>query len=1127
MTLTLRGAGGSKAGGGSSHTPVEAPDSLHSISSARILDLISEGQVQGFAHGSSKALQDIYLDGTPLQNADNSLNFKNVQVDSRVGTQSQDYIKGFSSVENETAVGTILHYGTQWTQSFSDLTLSAVRVRLAVPVLTSTSTTTGDISGTSVGYKIELSTDSGAYATVLTGTFNGKTTTEYDRSHRIDLPTATTGWTLRVSRMTVDSTSSALVNAFSIASYTTIVDGKFAYPNSALVSVVVDASQFNQIPVRAYDVKGRIIQVPTNYNPTTRQYSGTWDGTFQSLWTDNPAWIYYDLATNNRYGLGDRISASQIDKWGLYTIAQYCDGYVPTGVPARASVTTGSVTLGATAPNLYTRSSGSFVTDGFAVGDEINATGFAAGNNGRGVITAVSALQITIDVDHVLTTDTATSGRTLATQAPTEPRFTCNVYLQSQADAYKVMQDLATVFRGISYWAAGVLTPVSDMPGSPVVSYSNANIIGGKFTYQGSAKKARHTVALVTWNNPNNFDKTEVEYVPDTTGIARYGIQPIQITAIGCKSQGQAHRVGLHVLLSERLETDIVSFSIGMDGMFSLPGQLIRVADANRAGRRIGGRIESATTTQITIDAQPATAIAPGDTLVVMGTDDVSHSSTVSTVAGNLITVSPAYPSAPQPNAVWIVETASLVAQQYRVLTVADNGDMTYAITALQHNDSKFAAIDTGAPIQVPSISAISTVQAPVISVILSSFQRSGNFTAYQVLEATWPFATGAVSYVVEWIKDGVSIGTPQRVFGNIATYEDPFAGSYVARVSAVGPTGLVSTQVSSAAFAVDAASVPPIDSTPIALSIVSGTATVNCAIGNHFTLLLNANAMLAFIGVPPSDHLLIEVTQSGGSHTLSVPASVIPISGVSYVASTADGAVDVLDLITFNGGGTWRLNFTNASAFTASASPSPASASANSVSGADVSPSVAVTVTPAGGTGGVSHAWARADSGGTDFSISSTTAAAPTFSIPSGHTVQNVTQLWRDTLTDSSTPAKTTSVTVSINLVVTSSGSPPLTQTLSPDVSGEEVVGHYWSQGITSTLSGGTGTGQTWAWSRVSGSTAFALANASSQTCNLTLGPGQAYGTYDAVYQCVANDSGATPVTTTFTVSVNLNNGL
>ena len=419
------GTGGSK-GSDTAHTPVESPDSLIDTSYANILDAVSEGPIFGLVNGA----QSIFYNQTPLANSDGSLNFTGVTWDQRTGEAEQDYITGFPAVESETNVGVELKFSQSWTQAINNLQLSAVRVRIGVSTLYQTETD-GDTVGYLVNYAIDVSTDGSDYVTVLSPAFNGKTTTGYQRSHRIDLPKAISGWRIRIRRLTADSTVSAIQANTSIVSYTEVIDAKLQYPFTALVGTKIDASQFSSIPERAFRIKGRIVQVPTNYDPATRIYSGAWDGTFKLAWTDNPAWVYRDLILNDRYGLGSVITSDQVDKWGLYQIAGYCDERV---------------------------------------------------SNGKGGL---------------------------------EPRFSTNLYLQSRANALTVLQDMASVFRGMSYYAASEVMVSADMPSDPVYTYTNGNVIGGKFSRAGSSGSTRFSVCKVSWSDRENFGATKVEYVQD------------------------------------------------------------------------------------------------------------------------------------------------------------------------------------------------------------------------------------------------------------------------------------------------------------------------------------------------------------------------------------------------------------------------------------------------------------------------------------------------------------------------------------------------------------------------------------------------------------------------------------
>ncbi len=566
------GYGGGKGGGGGS-SPTESPDSLHSVAYARVLDLVSEGEIGGPVNG----MQSIYLDGTPLVNADGSQNFQNVHVDYRLGTQDQDYIAGFPSVENEITVGVALTSAVPWSRAVTNTQLSAVRIRLSVPALSKADTGNGNINGYRVEYAVDLATDGGAYQQVFSTAFDGKTTTKYERSHRIELPRAATGWSVRVRRITPNANSSTIADTTTVDSFTEVIDAKLRYPNSALVGLRIDARQFNNVPARSFDLYGRIIRVPSNYDPATRSYTGIWDGFFKTAYSNNPAWVFYDLVLHARYGLGNRVNAAMVDKWSLYQIGQYCDQMVP---------------------------------------------------DGRG-------------------------GQ--------EPRFTCNCYLQSRADAYKVLQDLASVFRGMAYWASGTVVASADMPVDPHYTFAAANVVDGKFTYAGSALKARKTVALVSWNDPADAYRAKVEYVEDQDGIARYGVQQVEVTAFGCTSQGQAHRTGQWILLTSRMETETVTFKVGLDAALVAPGSVVRIADPARAGRRLGGRVRAAAGRTVTLDK--GDQIAPGDTLTVILPSGVAQTRTVFAVSGDQATVTADWSEAIRPEAVWAVDSATLKTQ--------------------------------------------------------------------------------------------------------------------------------------------------------------------------------------------------------------------------------------------------------------------------------------------------------------------------------------------------------------------------------------------------------------------------------------------------------------------------------
>ncbi|MCA8079912.1 phage tail protein [Burkholderia cepacia] len=715
----ISGAKGGGGGGGGG----ESPDSLHSVARAKVLDAISEGPIVGLVKG----MQSVFLDGTPIQNSDGSVNFQNYSVDVRTGTLDQEFMPGFPAVERESAVGVPLTSDAPWVRQVQNTQLSAVRIRFGVPALQKSDPATG-VFGYRVEYAIDLSVDGGSYAQVLSSAFDGKTTSLYERSHRIELPRATTGWLARVRRITPNAHSSLIADTVNIEAITEVIDRKLRYPMTALIGMTFDARSFSQVPVRSYHVRGLIIRVPSNYDPETRTYSGAWDGTFKPAWTNNPAWIFYDLLLNDRYGLGKTVDASMIDKWGLYEIARYCDVMV---------------------------------------------------SDGRGGV---------------------------------EPRFTCNCVIQSAADAYKVLQDIASVFRGISYWGPGAVVASADMPSDPVYVYTAANVIDGAFRYVGSERKTRYTVALVSYNDPSNQYKQAVEYVPDDDGIARYGVIKTQVTAFGCTSQAQAHRLGRWLLLTSRYESGTVSFKVGMDGVLVGPGQVIAIADPRKAGRRIGGRIRAVAGNVVTLDKAPT--VAPGDRFTAILPSGVAQYRAVKSVDGDVLTLADRFDADPVPGAVWMLENAEVAAQLYRVVSVQegdDDGLLEYTITATMHEPGKYAAIDDGAQIQQRPVTVVPpSVQAPPTNVRVTTYSAVDQGISKTTMVIAWDAADNGVTYLPEWRKDNGEWVSVPRTGGLQVEVPGIYQGRYVARVRAQNVMGVTSLPAISAETQLKGKTTPP-----------------------------------------------------------------------------------------------------------------------------------------------------------------------------------------------------------------------------------------------------------------------------------------------------------------------------
>lgn len=702
------GGGGGKGSGNDQHVPVEAADSLRSKAFAQVVDLVSEGEIQGLVDG----LKSIYLDKTPIQNADGTYNFTGVTVQTRVGTQGQTYMPGFPNVQNEIAVGTEVLYGVPIVRTVSDTDVDAVRVRIYTPQLSYQNPETGDLGGNSVNYAIDLQQDGAGYVEKVNDTITGKATSRYERTYIIFLPSGGSPWDIRVRKISADSTHAYDQKRIVFESYTEIEAVKLRYPNSALVGVRIDSKNFQNIPTRGYDMKLLRIQVPSNYNATTRAYTGSWDGTFQIAWTDNPAWIWYDLVTSDRYGLGQFISADNVDKWALYTIGQYCD---------------------------------EMIDDGFG---------------------------------------------------STEPRFTCNVYLQTRAEAYRVMNDLSTVFRGMLYWASGLISLSQDSPQDAIALFTAANVVDGLFTYQGSSAKARHTVALVTWNDPEDFYAQKIEYVEDSEAVASFGVIETQTVAVGCTSRGQANRLGRWILYTERYQTEVVTFQTGLNGAVVRPGSIIKVADPVRAGVRRGGRLSSSSTDSILYldDDLGIDADAAGLSITVMLPDGTVEERGVDSVDGATVTLTSALSDSPIQGAMWIATTDLIEPQEFRVLAVIEAKPGLFEITALSHNPDKFDAVEQGLVLEERSISALSTIpDAPTNLSITETLYAVGADVRVKVT-CSWREVEGATSYAVQYYRDSQNPVTLPECRGNDVEVLNAEPGYYTFIVRAINTVGIRST---------------------------------------------------------------------------------------------------------------------------------------------------------------------------------------------------------------------------------------------------------------------------------------------------------------------------------------------
>lgn len=703
MNTIIKGA---KAGSGSARKAVIAPDSAQSKTYIKILYGLSEGKIKGLVNG----LQSIYLDDTPLHDANSNPNFENVTVDTRDGTNDQSYIEGFPDISSETAIGVELKSEASWVRAFTNLDLDAVRVRFRFGPLREQNAENGDVNGITIRYALDVQTDGGTWTEVLNTQISDKTSTNYERSHRIDLPKADFGWQIRIRRLTPNANSEYISDKMYVQAITEVIDAKLRYPNTALLGLQYDAETFSNVAKMAAECEGVEILLPVNYDPVTRAYSGMWDGTFKRAYSNNPAWHFYDACVAKRYALGDRINSSMIDKWSIYRLAQYCDQSVPDG------------------------------KGGF------------------------------------------------------EPRFTLNVYEQSQDDAWSVLSKMAGAFRAFIYWDGQAIVCDADMPQDTYFTYTRANVIEGQFEYSGTRARDRHTVAKVAWDNPANRYKTEYVFVRDEAAIARLGIRIVEIAAYGCTSEAQAQRAGHWALKSEQYETRTVTFKVGLDEYIPKPGKVIEVADELFAGRANGGRISvvSADLKSITLDRDDVVC-RTGDRLIVNGENGQAQARVVQGINGRIVTVSAAFESVAAQN-VWVLDAQDLATMKFRIISITQDDTHQFTINGLQYNPSKYDAIDHAAFIDERPISIVNpNLQKPVESVAISAETMVQQGLSIETMIIAWPQAEAATKYQVEWRKDDGSWMKLPITGNNSIEIQGIYSGNYQARVTAISAFDIAS----------------------------------------------------------------------------------------------------------------------------------------------------------------------------------------------------------------------------------------------------------------------------------------------------------------------------------------------
>ena len=857
--MSIFGAGGGGKSGAAGRKAKEAKDNLDSTSYAKIIELLSEGEIEGFATPSklgltkgtpaysNASLKDVFFNKTRLlrEGADNTapqeadFNFSNVTLVPRFGTQAQEYVPGFDAVEEEVAVGSGVLEGLPITRTITDTNVDAARITINVPLL-QTVKDTGDILGAEINLQIAVQYNSGGFTTVIDDTIKGRTSDLYQRDYIVNLNTvngiiagtyiqagttatvitatphnlsegtpffsnvlsgtATSGTRsvatiisatsftytaptslttsgnlqlndafpvdIRITRITPDSVSVKLSNAFSWFSYTELIYQKLRYPNSAYVALRIDAEQFSSIPSRSYRIRGIKVRIPNNatvdINTGRITYAGIWSGVFgAAAWTTDPAWILWDLLTSTRIGLGDHIQESTLDKWAFFQASKYCNELVSTGI-----------------------------------------------------------------------------------SSPTvEPRFSCNVNIQTQEEAYKLINDMCSVFRAMPYWAAGSLTMMQDRPADPTALFSLANVSTEGFNYEGSSLKTRATVVIVGWLNLDLGD-IDREVVEDFEGIGKYGVITKEVSAFACTSRSQAHRIGRWLLYSERYEGEVVAFTTSLEnGIIVRPGAIIEIADPVKAGVRRAGRLSSATTTVLTVDSD--VDLPTSGTVSVVLPDGIVENRTISSIAGTAITVTTAFTTAPQSGAMWLIDEDTVRPTTWRVLGITEQDGTNYSITAISYDAGKYANVENGEPLQPRSISVLNVPpETPTDLASVELFYVLNGRVATK-LSLTWKGVRGVNEYRVRW-REEFSNWTETKVYGPLYEIEDVVDANYQIEVYAISATQVISSAPAELTVSVLGVGEPPANVTGVSLvPINESTAIIQWDLATDLDVLVGGEVLL------------------------------------------------------------------------------------------------------------------------------------------------------------------------------------------------------------------------------------------------------------------------------------------
>ena len=752
----IQGAGG---GGGNRNRqpppPYRAPDTLHSRSFATVQDLISEGEIEGFATASkagltkgttaydNASLKDVFLDDTPILDetasntspADTKFNFQDVTFKSKFGTSNQTAMSGIpAETRSPTGVGVVVTASTPVTRQITNTDVDAVIVTLTWPQI-QVAKDNGDLKGDTVEYKIQIQHDSGGYVDKISSSVSGRTADAYQRDHRIELNSGFTTVDVRVVRVTADSTTSARVNEFQFTSFQEVLDNSSTYANSAYTALRLDSKQFNRIPTRKYRIRGVKVRIPgagasgtgtPDVDPATgriRYPSGyVFNGVMgAATYTNCPAMCLLDLLTNTRYGLGNHIVDSNIDLFSFVAASKYANEEVDDGTGSGAK----------------------------------------------------------------------------------EARFSCNVNIQSPKEAFAAINDLAGVMRCMPIWSAGGITLAQDKPTTASYLFNLANVGEGGFIYSGSSLKTRHSVVSVSYFN---MDSKEVDFevVEDATAISKLGTIIKQVKAYACTSRNQAARLGRAILFAEQNESETISFTTSIDaGIVVRPGSVIEINDPVRAGARRGGRVVSATTTTITIDAKDQTtlpALNDNPTISVILSDGTVESKDINDITGAVITVSSAFSSAPSTNAPYLISSTTLQTQLFRVIQVQEQDEVNYAITALSYVEGKYAFIEDGTALPTRTISVLNAPVSSPSNLTITEKTVVINNIARSKLIVDWQPVVGVTQYLVNYkVQNGNYVS--QVVFSSDFELLDTVDDTYTIQVFSYNASLQLSANPTEASF--------------------------------------------------------------------------------------------------------------------------------------------------------------------------------------------------------------------------------------------------------------------------------------------------------------------------------------